>query len=93
MPDRPETSFRHRYRQRVNTSERKGAMGQQRLTRTVVLAALTLMAVLVYAVREMGVDAEQLRQFALLSLVFVVVTMGGGIVVGGVVALIRRWRR
>ncbi len=85
----PEESFRHRYRERLAASERKGAMGPGRLARTVVLAVMALSAVMFYAVREMGVEITQLREYALTSLLFVGAVILIGAVFGALLALFR----
>ena len=85
----PEESFRHRYRERLAATERKGAMGPGRLARTVVLAVMALSAVMFYAVREMGVEITQLREYALVSLLFVGAVIVIGAIIGALLALLR----
>jgi hypothetical protein len=86
---RPEESFRHRYRERLAATERKGVMGPGRLARTVVLAVMALSAVMFYAVREMGVEITQLREYALVSLLFVGAVIVIGALFGVLLALLR----
>lgn len=85
----PPESFRHRYRERLTASERKGSMGPGRLARTVVLAVMALSAVMFYVVREMGVEIGQLWQYALVSLLFVGVIIVVGALVGALLTVIR----
>lgn len=85
----PKESFRHRYRERLVATERKGAMGPGRIARTVVLAMLALAAVMFYAVREMGVDVVELREYALASGLFVGAVIVSGALIGALVAFVR----
>ena len=64
-------------------------MGPGRLARTVVLAVMALSAVMFYAVREMGVEITQLREYALVSLLFVGAVIVIGAMFGVLLALLR----
>jgi len=93
LTERPsKESFRHRYRERRVASERKGAMGPGRIARTAVLAMLALAALMFYAVREMGVEITQLREYALVSLLFVGAVILIGAIIGALLALLRARR-
>ena len=88
----PPGSFRHRYRERLAASERKGSVGPGRIARTVVLGMLALSAVLFYVVREMGVELVQLREYALVSVLFIGAVILSGALVGALIAVIRTRR-
>ncbi|MEZ5597829.1 MAG: hypothetical protein R3E84_15825 [Pseudomonadales bacterium] len=78
----PKESFRYRYRPRRVASERRGVVSARQLTRTVALGSLALLAILAYLVRELGLDVEQLARYGVVSLAFVLLFAGGGVLAG-----------
>ncbi len=91
-PRPPPGSFRHRYRERRVATERKGSVGAGRLARSVVLGMLALAAVMFYIVREMGVEIAQLRDHALVSVLFIGTVIAVGALAGALIAAIRSRR-
>jgi len=53
---------------------------------------LALSAVLFYVVREMGVELVQLREYALVSVLFIGAVILSGALVGALIAVIRTRR-
>lgn len=83
-------SFRHRYREKPDIG-RKSPVRLERLTRTIVLASVAFGAIMLYLVRDLGLDGGQLLEYVKAAVVFVLTFLGLGIVLGGLIVAIRRF--
>ena len=82
-------SYRQRYRRKPD-ADRGAPVRLATVARTLVLGSLTLGAALLYLVRELGADPEELLDYARQAAIFVGTFLGGGIVVGCIVVVLRR---
>jgi hypothetical protein len=87
--DRPAPgSYRHRYREKPDAD--KGApIRSSRLARTIALGSALMFAVLLYLVREIGMDPAELLRYARQSVVFVATFLIGGIALGLIIVLLK----
>ncbi len=83
-------SFRHRYREKPDIG-RKSPVRLERLTRTIVLASVAFGAIMLYLVRDLGLDGGQLLEYAKAAVVFVLTFLALGVVLGGLIVAIRRF--
>lgn len=81
-------SYRYRYRQKPDADTR-APIRLSSITRTVVLASVAFAAILLYLVRDMGLDASQLLGYAQAAVIFVGTFLVAGTLLGGVVVLVR----
>lgn len=72
---------------------KRGSPVQQRLVRAIVLSALLLLGVLYWLVRDLGLDPDDLLNYAATSLMVVGIMVVLGVFGAGLLWLIRRLRR
>ncbi len=61
-----------------------------RLTRTIVLGAITVLLAIIWLARELGMDRDELLGYLATSLLFVGVSISLAVVAGGLLWLIKR---
>ncbi len=63
-----------------------------RLPRTIVLGALTVLVAIIWLSKELGMDRDELLGYLGTSLLFVAISIGLGVVAGGLVWLVKKFR-
>jgi len=82
-------SYRYRYREKPD-ADRASPLKLAAITRTVVLASIAFGAILLYLVRDLGMDGGELLEYAKSALVFIGTFLVGGIVLGALIVIVRR---
>jgi hypothetical protein len=81
-------SYRYRYREKPDADAR-APIRLSSITRTVVLGSVAFGAILLYLVRDMGLDASQLIGYARAAVVFVGTFLVAGMLLGVLLVLLR----
>jgi hypothetical protein len=82
-------SYRYRYREKPDADQRS-PLKLATITRTVVLASVAFGAILLYLVRDLGMDSGELLGYAKSALLFTGAFLSAGVILGALVVLLRR---